>query len=241
MFFVEKNLIDCEVSRMNEVINFSDIIKNSALQEAFLGNFTIKDILLVIGITLLVSIYMFYIYKKTYSGNIYSHNFNVSLVLMALITSEIIMTISSNLVLSLGMVGALSIVRFRTAVKEPLDIVFLFWAISIGITTGARLYALSIISSLLIGIIIVVLLKYKNTNNVYLLIAQYDKSAEEKIFNELKNIKYKLKSKTISKNLLELTVEIKMLSSETKIVENLSEIDGVKNVSIVGYNGEFAQ
>ncbi|MGD1822147.1 MAG: DUF4956 domain-containing protein [Pleomorphochaeta sp.] len=223
------------------MINFNDIIKNSALQSSFLGNFTVFDIISVIAVTLIVSMFMFYIYKKTYSGNVYSHKFNVSLVIMALITAEIIMTISSNLVLSLGMVGALSIVRFRTAVKEPLDIVFMFWAIAIGITSGARLYALSILSSLLIGLVLVLLLKFKNTNNIYLLIVHHNNEATENVTSELNKLYYTLKSKTISRGLIELTVEVKLSGMGTDFIQDISEIEGVSNVSLVSYNGEFAQ
>jgi len=226
---------------VNDVLNFSDIIKNSVIQTSFLGSFAINDIVSVIFVTLIVSMFMFIIYKKSFSGNIYNHNFNVSLVLMALITSEIIMTISSNLVLSLGMVGALSIVRFRTAVKEPLDIVFMFWAIAIGITAGAQLYTLAIVSSLIIGLITVVLLRFKNTNNVYLLILQYENLTNENLLNELSKMSYKIKSKTISMGLVELTLEIKLMGAKTTFLEELSEIEGVKNVSLVSYNGDFAQ
>ena len=226
---------------MNELISFNDIIKNSVIQSSFLGNYSIQDIVSVILVTLAVSMFMFFIYKKTYSGNVYSHKFNVSLVIMALITSEIILTISSNLVLSLGMVGALSIVRFRTAVKEPLDIVFMFWAIAIGITTGARLFALSVLSSLLIGIVITILLKYKNTNNVYLLIIHHITKSSDTVLAQLSEINYKIKSKTVSRGLTELTVEVKLFGAGTKLVEQLSEIDGVSNVSLISYNGDFAQ
>ncbi len=226
---------------MNDLLSFNDIIKNSVIESSFLGTYSIQDIVTVIIVTLVVSLYMFFIYKKTYSGNVYSHKFNVSLVIMALITSEIILTISSNLVLSLGMVGALSIVRFRTAVKEPLDIVFMFWAIAIGITTGARLYALTIISSLLIGIILFVLLKFKNTNNVYLLIIHHLTKSSEQVFDVLHEGNYKIKSKTVSRGLVEHTLEIKMLGAGTELVEKLAEIEGVSNVSLVSYNGDFAQ
>ncbi len=226
---------------MNDLINFKDIIKNSVIQTSFLGSFSINDIVSVFFVTLIVSMFMFLIYKISFSGNIYNHNFNVSLVLMALITSEIIMTISSNLVLSLGMVGALSIVRFRTAVKEPLDIIFMFWAIAIGITTGAKLYVLSIISSLLIGLIAVLLLRYKNTNNVYLLILQYENLTNDNLLKDLSKLNYKIKSKTISMGLVELTLEIKLMGAKTTFIEELSTIDGVKNVSLVSYNGDFAQ
>ncbi len=223
------------------MINFNDIIKNSALSGTFLGDFNVFDIISVILVTLIVSLYMFYIYKKTYSGNVYSHKFNVSLVMMALITSMVIMTISSNLVLSLGMVGALSIVRFRTAVKEPLDIVFMFWSIAIGITTGARLFLLSISCSLLIGLILYILLRYKNTNNVYLLVIHYNKAANEEVLSEVNKLYYTMKSKTISKGNIELTVEVKLTGLSNEFVQEISEIDGVSNVSLINYNGEFAQ
>ncbi len=226
---------------MDTTLNFNDIIKTSVIQSSFLGNFSIFDIVSVFFVSLVVSLFMFFIYKKTYGGNVYSHRFNASLVLMALITSVIIMTISSNLVLSLGMVGALSIVRFRTAVKEPLDIVFMFWAIAIGITTGAKLYALSAISSLLIGLVLVVLLRYKNNNNVFLLIVHYISSAHENVISELNKTDYKLKSKTISHGLIELTLEIKLVGIGTEFLDEIAEIDGVSNVSLVNYNGEFAQ
>lgn len=223
------------------MINFNDIIKNSALSGTFLGDFNVFDIISVILVTLLVSLYMFYIYKKTYTGNVYSHKFNVSLVMMALITSMVIMTISSNLVLSLGMVGALSIVRFRTAVKEPLDIVFMFWSIAIGITTGARLYTLSIACSILIGLILYILLKYKNTNNVYLLVIHFNKSANEEVLSEVNKLYYTMKSKTISHGNIELTVEVKLTGLSNEFVQEISEIEGVSNVSLINYNGEFAQ
>jgi uncharacterized membrane protein YhiD involved in acid resistance len=226
---------------VNDLINFSDILKKSVVETSFLGSFSINDIFSVILVTLIVSMFMFMIYKRSFSGNIYNHNFNVSLVLMALITSEIIMTISSNLVLSLGMVGALSIVRFRTAVKEPLDIVFMFWAIAIGITTGAKLYTLSIVSSLMIGLITVILLRYKNTNNVYLLILQYENLTNENLLKELSKLNYKIKSKTISMGLVELTLEIKLIGAKTTFIEELSAVEGVKNVSLVSYSGDFAQ
>ncbi|MDC7246894.1 MAG: DUF4956 domain-containing protein [Sphaerochaetaceae bacterium] len=226
---------------MNDLLGFNDIIKNSVIESSFLGNYSITDIATVLLVTFAVSLYMFFIYKKTFSGNVYSHKFNVSLVAMALITSEIILTISSNLVLSLGMVGALSIVRFRTAVKESLDIVFMFWAISIGITAGARLYALTIISSLLIGIILYIMLRFKNTNNVYLLVIMHVAKSNDRIMELLQRGNYKIKSKTMSRGVIELTVEIRLIGSAPDLVEELAEVEGVNNVSLVSYNGDFAQ
>ncbi|MBI9093923.1 MAG: DUF4956 domain-containing protein [Sphaerochaeta sp.] len=226
---------------MNELLNFNDLLKNSVIESSYLGTYSIRDIASVILVTFAVSLFMFYIYKKTYSGNVYSHKFNVSLVVMAIITSEVILTISSNLVLSLGMVGALSIVRFRTAVKEPLDIVFMFWAIAIGLTTGARLYALTIISALLIGTILFVLLKFKNTNNDYLLIIHHMTKSSDGVFELLQEVNYTIKSKTVSRGLIEHTLEIKLLGAGSGLVEKLAEIEGVSHVSLVSYNGDFAQ
>lgn len=226
---------------MNDLINFQDIIKKSILKSSFLGAFQIGDIVAVIFITLVVSLYMFFIYKKSFSGVIYNHNFNVSLVLMALITSIIIMTISSNLVLSLGMVGALSIVRFRTAVKEALDIVFMFWAIAIGLTAGARLYSIAIIGSFLVGIITLILLKFKNTNNIYMLIIQYNNDAKEDVLKKLNKLEHEVKSKTVSSGVVELTVEVKLIGADTSFVEKISDIQGVHNASLISYNGRFAQ
>ena len=226
---------------MNELINFQDIIKKSVLKSSFIGSFQIQDIVVVIGVTLAVSLYMFFVYKKSFSGVIYNHNFNVALVLMAIITSIIIMTISSNLVLSLGMVGALSIVRFRTAVKDSLDIVFMFWAIAIGLTCGARLYSIALIGSLLVGIIALMLLKYKNSNNIYLLIINYRKDAKEEVERNLVKLDNKIKSKTVTNGITELTLEVKLIGSDTTFIEKISDINGVENASLISYNGSFAQ
>ncbi|SHH80995.1 DUF4956 domain-containing protein [Clostridium grantii] len=226
---------------MNELINFQDIIKKSVLKSSFIGSFQIQDIVLVIGVTLAVSLYMFFVYKKSFSGVIYNHNFNVALVLMAIITSIIIMTISSNLVLSLGMVGALSIVRFRTAVKDSLDIVFMFWAIAIGLTCGARLYSIALIGSLLVGIIALMLLKYKNSNNIYLLIINYRRDAKEEVERNIIKLDNKIKSKTVTAGITELTLEVKLIGSDTTFIEKISDINGVENASLISYNGSFAQ
>lgn len=224
---------------MDGVLNFKDIFKRSLLDSNLFSAVNLSDILTGLVITLLLSIFIFVIYKSTYSGVIYSHNFNVSLVLMSLITSLIIMTISSNLVLSLGMVGALSIVRFRTAVKDPIDIVFMFWSISLGITTGARLYLVAIIGSIFIGIIAILLLRYKNTNNIFMLIIHYNDEATDYIFKQLSKLDYVLKSKTVSLDTIELTLEVKLIGIDTSFVEDISEIEGVKDVSLVSYNGNF--
>jgi len=127
---------------------FTDLLRNSLSKSDFFGAISVVDILVGLLFAFAISMFIFYIYRKTYNGPLYSHNYNVALVMMTQITALVIMTISSNLVLSLGMVGALSIVRFRTAVKDPMDIVFMFWAIAVGISCGASLFMISIVGSL---------------------------------------------------------------------------------------------
>lgn len=224
---------------MKELVNFRDLLKDSFLKTDFFGAVKFSDILIGLIITFIISLFIFYIYKKSYSGVMYSHNYNVSLVLMALITSVVIATISSNLVLSLGMVGALSIVRFRTAVKDPMDIVFMFWAIALGITTGARLYMVAVTGSLFIGITTVLLLRYKNSNNMFMLIIHYEEEGKEVLFRRLSELDYALKSKTVGNEVTELTLELKIIGTDTSFVEQLADIEGIKNVTLVSYNGNF--
>ncbi len=224
---------------MDEILGFQDIIKRSLLKSDFFSAVHFQDIVIGLVISFFLSLIIFYIYKKTYSGVVYSHNFNVSLVVMSLITSVIIMTITSNLVLSLGMVGALSIVRFRTAIKDPLDIVFMFWAIALGLTTGARLYMIAIVGSVFIGLVILLLMRYKNSNNIFMLIIHYENEAKNNVFMKLSELDYTIKSKTVSRGITELTLELKLIGSGTNFVDDLSEFEGVTDASLVSYNGNF--
>lgn len=226
---------------MDKLLSFSDFLDGNFLKSNFFGNINYVDILMCLFVTLMISLYIFYIYRKSYSGVVYSYNYNASLVLMSLITSMIIMTISSNLVLSLGMVGALSIVRFRTALKEPLDIIFMFWSIALGITTGAKLYLIAIIGSLFIGIVTTLLMRFKNSNNIFLLIVQYEDKAKDNLLGKLGELDYKIKSKSVSRGIIELTLELKLMGSDLNFIEELSDIRGVLNTSLVSYSGNFVQ
>lgn len=199
------------------------------------------NVLSTLTITLLISMIIYYTYIKNYNGVAYNHSFNVSLLLMSLITSMIILTISSNLVLSLGMVGALSIVRFRSAIKDPLDIVYLFWALSVGITTGARLYLVALIGTCFISAVIFVFMKFTNKLDIFLLIIQFEESSEDEVLNKMSELQYSLKSKRAFGEMIEMTVEIKRSHSGTQFVSDLNHIIGVKNVSFVSYNGDYIQ
>lgn len=222
-------------------VNFTDIIKNSFLNGNNFGKMSITDICIGLLISYLIGMFIFYIYRKTFTGVVYSFSFNFSLTLMTMITTLVIMTISSNIVLSLGMVGALSIVRFRTALKDPLDIIFMFWAITAGITIGAGIYELSFIGSLVVGFAILNMNLFNNQKKTYILIVNYEDDAYPDIKIILNRFKHSIKSKSIKNQKVELTVELKLSASNTSFLEEISAIEGVKEAILVNYNGEYAQ
>lgn len=225
---------------MNQ-FTFTDLLRNSLSKSDFFGSISFVDILIALLFAFGVSMFIFYIYRKTYNGPLYSHNYNVSLVLMTQITALVIMTISSNLVLSLGMVGALSIVRFRTAVKDPLDVVFMFWAIAVGISCGASLFMISIIGSLFIGLVITLLARYRITNDVYMLIIHYSEDAKEDVFKIISSLDYRIKSKTASAGSIELTLEITLMGADTKFIDGLSKVYGVQDATLITYSGGLSE
>ncbi|UVI31261.1 DUF4956 domain-containing protein [Paenibacillus spongiae] len=226
---------------MGETVNFQDIIKKSMLHLEAFRNISYVDMVLGLLCSFAIGLFIYWIYRKTFRGVVYSYNYNVSFVLMAVITSLIIMTISTNIVLSLGMVGALSIVRFRTAVKDPLDVVYMFWAISAGIASGAKLYPLALFGSLVIGLIIVWLSRRKIKEQAYLLIIRHSEIAADEIRVQLRKLDGKLKSKTVRKDFTEVTVEVMLRDDNTSFVHTISNIEGVHDASLVNYTGDYAQ
>ena len=225
---------------MGDNLSFTDIIKKGVLDLDVFQGISIVQVLTGLGLSLCIGLFIYYIYQKCYRGVVYSHSFNVTLVLMTMITTLVITTISTNIVLSLGMVGALSIVRFRTAIKDPLDIVFMFWAIAVGIATGAGVYSVSIVGSIVLGLTVYILSRTNTRVSSYLLILHYEESAQEEVKRRLSKINHVLKSKTVRKQDVELTVEIKMKEEQTGFVNELSMVEGVKDVAIVSYNGDYA-
>lgn len=224
-------------------MSFVDMIKNSVLEE-FSGGFSVSSILLSLLIAFVIGLYIIFIYRKTYTGVVYSKSFSLSIILLSMVTALVIKTINSNLALSLGMVGALSIVRFRTAVKEPVDTIFMFWAIASGIMTGAGLYLASIIASLALGILffIAYLIGFKKTNR-YLLVIKYDSKIlikSDELFSYFP--KNKLRSKTASGNEVEITFEIDMNKDyNAKLVDKIAGIKGVKTTSVINYQNDFGE
>jgi uncharacterized membrane protein YhiD involved in acid resistance len=235
-----------EVKQMNQAnqinqTNFSDIFKSNFLDKV--TSFSILDTIIALGLAFALGLFIYLVYKKTFKGVMYSSSFGVSLMAMTLITTLIIMAITSNVILSLGMVGALSIVRFRTAVKEPLDIAFLFWAISGGIVLGAGLIPLAIFGSLFIGVIMLIFVNKKSTDNPYILVVsingdENEQKVMEYIVSKVK--KHVVKSKTVSSgSSIELSIEIRLKDMSTQFVNEISSIEGVSNAVLVSYNGEY--
>ena len=221
-------------------MTFSDVFKSSFLSN--INSFSTLDVLLALGLAFVIGLFIFLIYKKTYQGVMYSDSFGVSLIAMSMITSLVIIAVTSNVVLSLGMVGALSIVRFRTAIKEPMDIAFLFWAIAVGIVLGAGLLPLAIIGSVIIGIIIVIFSTRKIGDTPYILVVSCENEETESVAYELIKEDAKkslLKSKSVNKLGIELTYEVRIKDDNTGFVNKISAVDGVTNAVLVSYNGEY--
>lgn len=220
---------------------FTDIIKNSFLEET--ADFSIGAASVSLLSALFIGLFIFLIYKKTYAGVMYSKPFNTSLVLLSVLTTFVILAVTSNVVLSLGMVGALSIVRFRTAIKEPLDLVFLFWSISVGIILGAGLYSLAFLGSAFITVILLVLTGKVDSSAPYILMLQLEnENAELQATEIIKNRfgKIIVKSKSITDGQPELIYEVKVKNNETSFMNELSAIEGVQNATLVSYNGNQA-
>jgi uncharacterized membrane protein YhiD involved in acid resistance len=204
---------------------------------------SIWEMLLSLGASLLLGVFIYFVYKYTFGGVMYSRTFNISLLGLAVITTFILLAVSANIVLSLGMVGALSIVRFRTAIKDPMDLVFLFWAIGVGIVVGAQIYSLAIIGSIVIGAVIVLTSKKLTFDTPYLVVINCENQvAESDCLNiiQANASKARLKSKVVSAGKgTEFIYEIRSKGDNTGFIDELSKLEGVNNASLVSYNGEF--
>lgn len=221
-------------------MSFQDVFKSSFMENV--TEFSVVDILTGMLLALVIGLFIFVVYKKTFNGVMYSSGFALSLVGLSLVTTLVIMAVTSNVVLSLGMVGALSIVRFRAAIKEPIEIVYLFWSIAAGIVIGAGMIPLAVIGSAIIGIILILFANRKVHENPYILIVNCnDEKSEEEALHLAKEAvkKFLIKSKTVNAGGIELTAEIRLKDVETSFVNRFHDIDGVSNVTLVSYNGEY--
>ena len=221
-------------------MTFSDIFKSSFLENV--TSVSPIDMVLALALAFGLGLFIFFIYKKTFSGVMYSGNFGVTLIALTMITTLVILAVTSNVVLSLGMVGALSIVRFRTAIKEPLDIAFLFWAIAAGIVLAAGLIPLAVFGSVVIGITLLLFANRRSSETPYIIVvtcqnADAEKQAEAMLAASAK--KLSLKSKSVRAGQIELNYELRLKGDETGFVSGLSELPGVGSAALVSYNGDY--
>ncbi|RKN78189.1 DUF4956 domain-containing protein [Paenibacillus ginsengarvi] len=221
--------------------NFSDIVKKSVL-ENFSSDISVWKILITLGVAFFIGLFIYILYKRIFSGVLYSKSFNVSLIGMTMVTAVVIIAINSNLVLSLGMVGALSIVRFRTPIKDPTDLIFLFWSAVAGIVTGAGFYTLAIIGSIVVGLVLVLFIKSMAAETPYLLVVNCDgDDSEQEVHRTLNGLvkRYNVKQKTVKHGNTELTMEIRLKDREGSFVNRISELAGVRNAVLISYSGDY--
>ena len=221
-------------------MNFSDIFKSSFLEN--ITSVSLLDMVLSLVLAFGLGLFIFLVYKKTFSGVMYSSSFGVTLVALTMITTVVILAVTSNVVLSLGMVGALSIVRFRTAIKEPLDIAFLFWSIAAGIVLAAGLIPLAVFGSVFIGVFLLIFANKKSHVNPYIVVLRCDGHESEAAATEFLKEKVQrltVKSKTVQKGAVELNLEVRMKDENTDFINDLSEMQGVASAVLVSYNGDY--
>ncbi len=218
----------------------ADIFSSSFLENV--AALTVLDMALAMALSFALGLFIFFIYKKCYAGVMYSASFGVTLIALCMITALLILAVTSNIVLSLGMVGALSIVRFRTAIKEPSDIAFLFWAIAAGIVLAAGFIPLAVIGSLFIGLILLFFSRFRGFERPYILVLHCVDAAIEQqahAFLAARAARLSLKSKNVSPGCIELNYEIRLRSADTDFVNELAAAPGVTHAVLVAYNGDY--
>ncbi len=221
-------------------MSFSDIFKSSFLENV--SAVSPLDIVLTILLAFGIGLFIFFVYKKTYRGVMYSSSFGVTLIALTMFTSQVILAVTSNVVLSLGMVGALSIVRFRTAIKEPLDIAFLFWSIAAGIILAAGMIPLAVIGSVIIGLILLFFVNKKPHKNPYIIVLSCVNHEAETQAMKCVNAQVErcvIKSKSAQNGLVELNMEVRLKDDNTDFINALSAVNGVNSAVLVSYNGDY--
>ncbi len=219
----------------------TDVVKKSILDNFQMsGDLTLTDALITLALAFVLGLFVFLIYRLTFSGVIFVKSFGTSLIMLTMVTAMIIMPITLNIGLALGMVGALSIVRFRTAVKDPLDTIFMFWAIACGITLGAQLYTISLVSSAAIGVFLLIWNLFKAKKNLpFMFVIRFDEACKKEVQAVLRKMPSgKLKSKIVSEGTIELTIEMNLRENEAGVIDSFSAIPGVHNASLISYKGD---
>ena len=219
---------------------FDQLFNFSFLDKA--ASFSIPDILAALLISFSIGLFIYLVYTKTFKGVMHSSSFGITLIAMNMITTLVVLTVSTNLITSLGMVGALSIVRFRTVVKEPLDLVYMFWSITAGIIVGAGLLPMAIIGSMVIGLVLFVFVNRKTNESPYVVVISCENESAERQSLEILSSdtrKSAIKAKNVSRDGVELTVEVRLKDSSSQFVNALLAIEGVRNATLVSYNGDY--
>ena len=221
-------------------MTFNDIFKSSFLENV--AAVSVLDMVIALVLAFGIGMFIYLVYKKTYTGVMYSSSFGVTLVALTMITTLVILAVTSNVILSLGMVGALSIVRFRTAIKEPLDIAFLFWAIAAGIVLAAGFIPLAVFGSVAIGLVLLIFVNRKSHTNPYIVVIECDGAESEEKATQFLNERTErmvTKSKTAREGSVELNLEVRLKDANTDFINALSSIKGVKSAVLVSYNGDY--
>lgn len=225
----------------DQQLNFLDIIKKSVVSN-FASDISISNILIRMSIAFFIGLFIYLLYKRVFCGVLYSKSFNVTLIGITMVTTMIIIAVGSNLILSLGMVGALSIVRFRTPIKDPTDLIFIFWGAAAGIVVGAGFYPLAVAASIMIGIVMYIFSKKVSFETPYLMVVNCNGDDSEKhVFSLVHDHakRYNLKQKNVSPDNIELTLEVRVKDKESSFVNKISAVAGVKNAVLISYNGDY--
>ena len=221
-------------------MSVKDMIKKSVLESGVFDQYNISSILVALVAALALGILIFLVYRRFYTGVIYSRTFSVTLVGMTVLTCMVTLAISTNVVISLGMVGALSIVRFRTAVKDPMDLLYLFWAITTGITSGAGMYVLALIAAAIMILMIILFYSRQQRGRIYIAVIHYSgDEAGDEVIRCFGKRKYFIKSKTMRKEKTEMAVEIFCKQADMDFMEKIRAIEHVDDVTLIQYNGEY--
>lgn len=221
-------------------MSVQDFIKNSILESGVFDGVTVTNAALGLLTALIMGAVIYFVYKRFYTGVIYSRSFAITLVGMTVLTAMVTLAISTNIVISLGMVGALSIVRFRTAIKDPLDLLYLFWAITTGITSGAGMYVLVLAAAVVMTVMVIIFYSRQQKGRIYILVVHYTgDEAGDNIIRSFGKIKYFIKSKTLRKEKIEMAIEVFCKNNDTFFMEKIRSIDGVEDATLIQYNGEY--
>ena len=221
-------------------MSVQDFIKKSILESGVFDGVTVTNAALGLLTALIMGAVIYFVYRRFYTGVIYSRSFAITLVGMTVLTAMVTLAISTNIVISLGMVGALSIVRFRTAIKDPLDLLYLFWAITTGITSGAGMYVLVLAAAVVMTVMVIIFYSRQQKGRIYILVVHYTgDEAGDNIIRSFGKIKYFIKSKTLRKEKIEMAIEVFCKNNDTFFMEKIRAIDGVEDATLIQYNGEY--